>query len=210
MKRFVLLLCFFLLTDAAFTQIFKKEEVDIKALFNRGEWVKCITECEKRLKRYPDDKTAKTILGRSLVKNKQYREAESRMNSFLQNGKHDLDITEVLAEAEFYLGKNKSSLLHFEEYAAYSAESSARYGASYYYMGEIYIRLSMYQHADMAFSMAVYVEPLLYRWWARLGYAREMAKNYRGALEAYSEAVKLDGTFETALNGVERISKILN
>lgn len=210
MKKFFLLLCFCLLTDLVFPQIFKKEEVDIKTLFNQGDWTKTITECEKRLKKFPEDKTAKVLLGRALVKNKQYREAENRMNAFLQNAKHDLDFTEILAEAEFYLGKNGNSLSHFEEYAAYSSESAARYGASYYYMGEIYIRLSMYQHADMAFSTAVYIEPLLHRWWARLGYAREMAKNYTGALEAYSEAVRLDGTFEAALKGLERVSKILN
>ena len=66
-------------------------------------------------------------------------------------------------------------------------------------MGEIFIRLGEYNHADMAFTTAVYHSPNTARWWARLGYAREMARDYQFALEAYDKSLQLNPSLTEAL-----------
>ena len=91
---------------------------------------------------------------------------------------YDLRLIEILGEAKYYLGKNNGALEQFQRYVANAPESGSRVGAAYYFMGEIYIRQARYQHADISLSAAVKKEPLLDRWWTRLGYAREMAGNY--------------------------------
>ena len=73
-------------------------------------------------------------------------------------------------------------------------------------MGEIYIRQARYQHADIALSSAVRKEPLLEKWWIRLGYAREMAGNYYQAVEAYDEALRLNSSSVDAERGRTRVS----
>ena len=85
-------------------------------------------------------------------------------------------------------------------------ESGSRVGSAYYFMGEIYIRQAKYQHADMAFTAAVKKEPLLDKWWVRLGYAREMAKNYYEAMDAYDEALRLNSSSIDAERGRSRVS----
>ena len=62
---------------------------------------------------------------------------------------------------------------------------------AYFFLGELFIRIGEYNHADIALTTAVYHNPNTARWWARLGYAREMAKDYSHSLLAYEEALKL-------------------
>ena len=80
----------------------------------------------------------------------------------------------------------------------------------YYYMGEIYLRLAKYRHADMAFSASLQLESMNARWWSRLGYAREKAHEYRYALEAYLSALKLDPNQQDAIRGRDRAQRSLN
>ena len=58
----------------------------------------------------------------------------------------------------------------------------------------------------MAFTAAVKKEPLLDKWWVRLGYAREMAKNYYEAMDAYDEALRLNSSSIDAERGRSRVS----
>ena len=55
-------------------------------------------------------------------------------------------------------------------------------------------------------SSAVKKEPLLATWWARLGYAREMAGNYYESVAAYDEALRLNSSSVEASRGRERVS----
>ena len=146
----------------------------------------------------------------SLVKNKQYAEAEERANQGLQVSPYDLRLIEILGEAKYYLGKNSGAMEQFQRYVAGAPDSGARVGVSYYYMGEIFIRQARYQHADIALSSAVKKEPLLDSWWTRLGYAREMAGNYKEAIMAYDEALKLNPKYREAINEKAQILEALN
>ena len=75
------------------------------------------------------------------------------------------------------------------------APTGDRIDMVYYYMGEIFIRLGEFNHADISISTALYHNPNIARWWSRLGYAREMASDYTYALDAYRKALRLNATF---------------
>ncbi|MBR5867215.1 MAG: tetratricopeptide repeat protein, partial [Spirochaetaceae bacterium] len=183
MKKIILTIVFSLFMVSIFAQQFvPQQKVDALKLYTEGKYKEAISVCEQELKDNPNNLDSYTVLCWSLVRNKQYVEAEQRASDALKVNAYDHRIIEILAEAKFYLGKNKEALPLFEQYISYVPTSGSRIGAAYYYMGEIYIRQGRYQHADISLTMAVRMEPLLDYWWTRLGYAREMAGSYRGAV----------------------------
>ncbi len=76
-------------------------------------------------------------------------------------------------------------------------------------MGECYIRLKEFQNADIAISTAVYYEQNNAVWWARLGYARELANALKWASDAYARALKLDPGLGDAQRGKDSVDKKL-
>ena len=182
------------------------EKKDALVLYHNGNYREAIKVCEDELKENPNRVESYVVMCWALVKNKQYAEAKVRATQGLEISPYDLRLIEILGEAQYFLGENKGALQQFEKYVARASESGSRVGQAYYYMGEIYIRQARYQHADIALSAAVKKEPLLDSWWVRLGYAREMAGNYRLAVEAYDEALRLNSSSVLALRGRERVS----
>ena len=163
---------------------------DALVLYQNGDYAAAIQICETEIARNPSRIESYVVLCWSLVRNRQYAEAEQRAADGLAVSPYDLRLIEILGEAKYYLGKNNGALEQFQRYVANAPESGSRVGTAYYFMGEIYIRQARYQHADISLSAAVKKEPLLDRWWTRLGYAREMAGNYYEAAEAYDEALQ--------------------
>ena len=182
---------------------------DALVLYQNGDYAAAIQICETEIARNPSRIESYVVLCWSLVRNRQYAEAEQRAADGLAVSPYDLRLIEILGEAKYYLGKNNGALEQFQRYVANAPESGSRVGAAYYFMGEIYIRQARYQHADISLSAAVKKEPLLDRWWARLGYAREMAGNYYEAAEAYDEALLLNAASSDAQNGKARIASRL-
>ena len=196
---FVLLL---IQSAALFAQ---SQEKDALVLYHNGKYKEAIQVCEEELKVDPTRADSYVVMCWSLVKNKQYAEAEQRATEGLSVRAYDLRLTEILGEARYYLGKNNGAMEEFQKYVANASDSSGRLGTAYYFMGEIYIRQARYQHADIALSSAVKKEPLYENWWIRLGYAREMAGNYLEALEAYDEALRLNSSSIDASRGRDRV-----
>ena len=182
---------------------------DALVLYQNGDYKAAIAVCEDEIRKNQGRVDSYVVLCWSLVKNKQYAEAEERAAEGLKTNPYDLRLIEIFGEAKYYLGKNNGALEQFQKYAASAPEGSSRLGTAFYFMGEIYIRQARYQHADIAFSAAVKKEPLIAFWWTRLGYAREMAGNYSESLSAYDEALLLDATSTDAKNGKARVSSIL-
>jgi len=118
--------------------------------------------------------------------------------------RRDPRVSEILGEASFSLGKNDAALRHFRNYVSAVPEGSG-VGSAYYFMGEIYLRLARYAHADIAISTALQFTPGNARWWSRLGWAREKANDRSGALEAYAQALKIEPHLEDALLGRDRV-----
>lgn len=201
-KFFVFLFSLFIFLIPSFSQA----KQDALVLYNNGKYRESILVCESELQENPNRIESYVVMCWSLVKNKQYNEAEIRALDGLKISQYDLRLIEILGEARYYLGKNQAAMEQFERYVANAPESGSRVGSAYYFMGEIYIRQAKYQHADMAFTAAVKKEPLLDKWWVRLGYAREMAKNYYEAMDAYDEALRLNSSSIDAERGRSRVS----
>ena len=203
MKKFSVFLLF---VFVFFNPSFSQTKQDALVLYNNGKFREAILVCEAELQENPNRIESYVVMCWSLVKNKQYNEAEIRALDGLKISQYDLRLIEILGEARYYLGKNQAAMEQFERYVANAPESGSRVGSAYYFMGEIYIRQAKYQHADMAFTAAVKKEPLLDKWWVRLGYAREMAKNYYEAMNAYDEALRLNSSSIDAERGRSRVS----
>ena len=200
---FVFFILFFLFEFFGFSQTTKQ---DALVLYHNGKYRESVQVCEEELKENPNRVDSYVVMCWSLVKNKQYAEAEERALSGLEVSPYDLRLIEILGEAKYFLGKNTGAMEQFQKYVASAPESGARVGTAYYYMGEIFIRQARYQHADIAFSSAVKKEPMLDSWWVRLGYAREMAGNYYEAVNAYDEALRLNASSIEASRGRDRVN----
>jgi len=203
MKRSFLIVLFIFLNVYGFSQ----NKRDALVLYQNGQFKESIEVCEEEIRGNPNRLDSYVVLCWSLVRNKEYARAEQRAYDGLKLNKYDIRLIEILGEAQFYLGKITSALQQFQQYISLAPDrTGSRVGSAYYFMGEIYIRQSKFQHADIALSAAVRKEPLSDEWWTRLGYAREMAGSYYKALEAYEEAIKLNPTKEDASLGKERVS----
>lgn len=200
---FVFFILFLLFEFSVFSQTTKQ---DALVLYHNGNYRESVQVCEEELKENPNRVDSYVVMCWSLVKNKQYAEAEERALSGLEVSPYDLRLIEILGEAKYFLGKNTGAMEQFQKYVASAPESGARVGTAYYYMGEIFIRQARYQHADIAFSSAVKKEPMLDSWWIRLGYAREMAGNYYEAVNAYDEALRLNPSSIEASRGRDRVN----
>lgn len=178
------------LTAAA--SVFAQTKPDALKAYNEGKYKEAVQICEDELKESPNNIESYVVMCWSLVANRQYSEAEQCAMTARKINPYDVRIMEVLGEAQYFLGKNNEALSMFQNYIGNVAENGSRFGRSYYYMGEIYIRQARYEHADIALTTAVRSEPLLDYWWTRLGYAREMAKDYKNAIVAYEKALSLN------------------
>lgn len=179
------------------------------SLYNSEKYKQTISQCKAELEKNPNNLDIYTILCWSLLKNGQYKEAEYWATEALKISQYDHRIIEILAEAKYFLGNNDAALAFFQQYISLVRMNASRIGDAYYYMGEIYIRKAMFNHADISLSVAVRFSPRNDNWLTRLGYAREMAKNYREAALAYTKALEINPTHQDAARGKERISKYI-
>lgn len=179
---------------------------DALVSYRNGNYQEAIRICEQEILANPRNIDSYCVLCWSLVRNRQYAEAEVRSTEAIKIAPGDVRIMEVLAEAKYYQGKNNEALEMFRTYIANAPSNAARIGNAYYYMGEIYIRQGKYQHADISMTTAVYTEPLVDVWWTRCGYAREMAGSLVSALDAYNKAIELKASNADAVRGKERVT----
>lgn len=202
MKRSFILIFIALLC----VNVFAQNKKDALVLYNNRNYREAISVCEDELKSDPNRVDAYVVLCWSLIGNREYARAEQRAYDGLKLSRYDIRLIEVLGEAKYYLEKNDEALKQFQEYISIADDrTGSRVGLAYYFMGEIYIRQTKFQHADIALSAAVRKEPTSDSWWTRLGYAREMAGNYVESSAAYDEALKLNPSKTDAIRGKERV-----
>ena len=206
MKRVVFFIGLIFLVGAVFAQTQKQ---DALVLYHNGKYAESVAVCEEEINENPNRVESYVVMCWALVKNKQYSQAEQRATEGLAVSPYDLRLIEILGEAKYYLGKNNGAMEQFQKYVASAPESSSRVGSAYYFMGEIYIKQGRYQHADISFTSACRKDPLVDKWWVRLGYAREMAGNYYESHKAYEEALRLNPSNVDAATGRERVGKKL-
>lgn len=148
------------------------------------------------------------ILLWSLNRQKRYRETITYGQQASKKYR-DMRIVESMGVAYYYLANYDRALSSFKTYAAALPEGSF-IDDVYYFMGEIYIRKSEFNNADIALTTAVHHYPKSAMWWARLGYAREQAGSYESALAAYDQALAINKNNAEAKGGRDRVAPKLN
>jgi tetratricopeptide (TPR) repeat protein len=187
---------------------FAQDKPDALELYRAGKYAEAVVVCQQELVETPKNIDSHVVLAWSYIKLKKYTEALQTGQKGLEIAPNDPRLLQVLGESYFYLGKIQDALRNLEEYVSLRPTGD-RIARVYWLMGECYINMREYQNADIAISTALYYEQSNSAWWARLGYAREMANDARGAQEAYIRALKLDPNLTDAVRGKERVDKKL-
>ncbi len=199
----------FLVSLASAGLLSAQEKPDALVMYRNGNFTGAIEVCQAEIADDPSNLESYVVLSWSLVKVARYEEADSWAARGRELYRYDPRLIEIQAEAKYYRGLNADALRLFQDYITY-APNGSRLAGAYAFMGELYVRLGRYRHADISFSAAIQLESSNVEWWVRLGYAREKAKEYRYALEAYNKAIALDATNQDAGRGRERVLAFLN
>ena len=188
---------------------YSQQGEDALELYRNGNFERAVEITVYELSQEPGNMDSYVVLGWSLIGLGRYKEALENANRGLKIAQFDHRLIEIAGEALFYEGELEEALERFERYVTLAPEGG-RIEKVYYFMGEIYIGIKEYNNADIAFSTALYFLPDTKAWWARLGYARELAGNNKLALFAYQQAIDLDRSFVDAVRGIERVKKLMN
>ncbi len=181
-----------------------QDRPDALRLYVDGKYDEARRACLAEIAASPSNIESYVVLSWSLVSLGRYADAEN----YALKGyalRRDPRLTETLGETAYFLGRNDAALRNFQNYVA-AVPEGGRVGMAYYYIGEIYLRLGRFGHADIAFSTALQFTPGSAKWWTRLGYARERFGDSIHALEAYKKALTIDPRLQDAGEGADRIS----
>lgn len=193
-----------LLSTSFLLQVHAQTARDALILYREAKYAESVEVCLEEIAVNPANLESHVVLCWALVSAGRYQEADDWAEKGRVVSRYDPRLIEIQAEARFYLGRNEQALKLFQEYIS-NAPNGTRISSTYAFMGEIYLRQAQFRHADIAFSTAVQLEKSKAAWWVRLGYAREMAKEYRPALEAYNRALELDSGLQDAVRGKTRV-----
>jgi tetratricopeptide (TPR) repeat protein len=188
--------------------VFAQEKPDALELYKAGKYLESIKVCQEELAESPKNIDSYVVLGWSQLKLKRYAEALQTAETADQISPNDSRLVQIMGEAKYYLGRIEDALASLEEYVRLQPAGD-RIARVYWLMGECYISLKEYQNADIAISTALYHEENNAGWWARLGYARELANDLKFAREAFDRALRLDPNLIDAQRGKERVEKKL-
>ena len=205
LKNYVLLLSFFLLLAGL---LHAQTRPDALREYRNGNFERAFEICKDEIALNPRNLESHVVICWSLVSLGRYSEALTYARAGRDISRYDVRITESLGEISFYLGQNSEALQYFQEYINLAPEG-ARIEIVYYFVGEIYIRLGRFRHADIALTTAVHRVPGNAAWWVRLAYARENAGDLLDAAAAYERALSLNSQLNDALRGLERVRQAL-
>ena len=197
--KFLLVLFFF-----SMFEIFAQDKPDALVLYKNGRYAEAIAVCEAEIKENPNNLNSYVVITWALLASGQYEKTYEMTIDGRKIAQTDPRLIATQAEACFHLGKNSEALKLFQDYISH-APNGVRIPSSYYFMGEIYLRMGKYRHADISFSVAVTLDSFNSLWWVRLGYAREQTKEYSYSLEAYNKALSLNKNLIDAQKGRERV-----
>jgi len=209
-KTFLVFFLFFLNAYFYAQMMFPLEEATSlsSTLYNEGKYGEAIVECEKEIANNANNIDSYITLTSSYIAMKDYAKAYTASQRGRKVQQYHPRLIEMQAISCYHLGRNIESLNLLQTYLSYTSQEKD-VSEIYYYMGEIYLRLSQYHHADIALSTAVSIRPSEVSWWTRLGYVREKSKTYKYSLEAYQKALSFDANYFDALEGKKRVLSIL-
>jgi tetratricopeptide (TPR) repeat protein len=187
---------------------FTQEKPDALELYRTGKYLEAVKVCQEELVESPKNIDSYVVLGWSQLKLRRYAEALASAETADAMSPHDARLVQIMGEAKYYLGRIEEALASLEEYVRLRPAGD-RIARVYWLMGECFISLKEYQNADIAISTALYHEQNNAGWWARLGYARELANDLKLARDAFDRALQLDPNLIDAQRGKERVEKKL-
>ena len=190
--------------------MFSTEEASLLSsrLYHEGKYNEAVVECEKEITSNANNIDSYITLTLVYIAMKDYAKAYNTSQRGRKVQQYHPRLIEMQAISCYHLGRNIESLNLLQTYLSYTSQEKD-VSEVYYYMGEIYLRLSQYHHADIALSTAVSIRPFEISWWARLGYVREKSKTYKYSLEAYNKALSFDNNYFDALEGRKRVLSAL-
>jgi tetratricopeptide (TPR) repeat protein len=177
--------------------------------YRNGNYERAVAICRDELAQNSNNLDSHVVICWSLLRLNRFEEAANYARAGRNLSRYDVRITEILGEISYFGGRNGEALQYFQEYINMAPEGQ-RIDTVYYFLGEIYIRLGRYRHADIALSTAVHWAPGNAAWWARLAYARENAGDLAEAVTAYERALALDSQLADARRGLERARQALS
>lgn len=185
--------------------VMAQDRPDALVLYRQGQFQQAVTITLQELEENPSNLDAYTVLGWSLLALNRLDDALEYGRRGMQVSRFDHRIVHILGETNYRLGNYLEALQFFQDYAAL-APAGRQIDQVYYLMGEIFIRFEEYNHADIALTTAMTLNDTRPAWWARLGYAREMAGDTEGARTAYREALERNPNLPEARSGLDRVS----
>lgn len=160
--------------------------------------------CEKELAVDPTRMDSYTVKCWSLFRLERYREVVDIGSAGLKV-KFDARIVEVMGEAYFHLNDDTSAMRFLQRYLDNVGEYGDRVPTAYFYMAESFMRQKKFDHADIAYSLAVYREPGIARWWYRYAAVVETLGDFKRSNDLYGKALKLSPGMAEALAGQARV-----
>ncbi|GHT91408.1 hypothetical protein FACS1894140_1960 [Spirochaetia bacterium] len=176
--------------------------------YRNGNYEGAVAICRSEIAANPNSLESHVVICWSLLRLNRYEEAMTFARQGRNLSRYDARIIEILGEISYYEGRNSEALQYFQEYINL-APGGQRIDMVYYFLGEIYIRLGRFRHADIALSTAVHWAPGNAAWWVRLAYARENAGDLPEAVTAYERALSLNAQLADAQRGLERTRQAL-
>lgn len=170
----------------------------------QARYREAVAACDRELASDPARMDAYAVKCWSLFRLDRFREVVDTANAGLKV-RYDPRLSEVMGEAYFHLGNNELALKNLQRYIENVGEFGDRVSTAYFYMGEVYQRLKKYDHADIAYALAVHRDPSMSRWWFRYGQAVEALSDYRRAADLYARALKLSPEMKEASDALARV-----
>jgi len=188
--------------------VFAQNRQDALQEYRSGNYELAIEICRNEIAMNPRNIESHVVICWSLIRLGRYNEAMTYAIIGRDISRYDVRIAEILGEICYYQGRNNEALQYFQEYINLAPEG-ARIETVYYFLGEVYIRMGRFRHADIALSTAVHWVPGNAMWWTRLAYARENAGDLREAVAAYERALSLNSQLPDARRGLDRVRQAL-
>ncbi len=163
-----------------------------------------VTRSEQAISANPRNMESQVVLNWSLFRLGKHQEVLKYGQEALKIA-FDPRIVEVLGESSYLLGQNEEALGYLQKYIETAEDTAELAPNAYYYMGEAYMRLKKFAHADIAFTTALVKAPTMYRWWYRLGFACEAQGQYKRAYDAFGKSLSINPRFEDAIAGRDRV-----
>ena len=176
--------------------------------YRNGNFEQAVAICRNEIAANPNNMDSYVVICWSLISLGRYGEAMAYAQAGRNLNRYDPRIVEIIGEIHYYEGRNLEALQYFQEYVNL-APQGARIDVVYYFIGEIFIRLGRFRHADIALSTAVHWVPGNANWWTRLAYARENAGDLPDAVIAYNRALALNSQLVDARRGLDRVRQAM-